>query len=67
MPTTIQIADVQRLIAAGAQLVEVLPSNLYHDKHIPGAISLPLEQLDAKSAGHLRRDRPVITYCHDQQ
>jgi phage shock protein E len=65
MATSIDRAEVQRLVAAGAQLVETLPEEDYRDVHLPGAGSLPLKQLTAERAGELDRDRPVIVYCWD--
>ena len=59
--------DVQRLVAQGAQLVDVLPADEFAEEHLPGAISLPLKQLDAETAKQLDRQRPVIVYCHDYQ
>lgn len=67
MPTAIDRDEVRRLQAGGAQLVEVLPSREYEEEHLPGAISLPLGELDRDSAARLRRDDPVIVYCFDQQ
>jgi rhodanese-related sulfurtransferase len=67
MPTDINRNDIQRLIADGAQLVEVLPADEYNEAHLPGAINIPLKKLDAQSAKPLDPDRPVITYCHDFQ
>jgi rhodanese-related sulfurtransferase len=57
--------DVQRLLAAGAQLVDVLAREEYEEDHLPGAINIPLEELDRETAGRLDRSRPVIVYCHD--
>ena len=59
--------EVRRLQAAGAQVVEVLPRAEYEWKHIAGAISLPLGDLDRDGAARLRPDRPVIVYCYDHQ
>ena len=67
MPTEIERDEVRRLLDGGAQLVEVLPSQEYEDAHLPGAIHLPLKELDGQTAARLRRDRPVIVYCHDYQ
>ena len=67
MPTPIDRNEVQRLLAEGAQLVEVLPEAEYEDEHIAGAINIPLKTLDAERAQKLDRDRPVIVYCHDYQ
>ncbi len=54
-------------MAEGAQLVDVLPSEQYVDAHVPGAISLPLWDMDRRAVGRLKRTRPVIVYCHDAQ
>jgi rhodanese-related sulfurtransferase len=67
MPTPIDRSAVQRLVAAGAQLVEVLPQPEYEEEHLPGAINIPLKTLDAETARRLERERPVIVYCHDYQ
>jgi rhodanese-related sulfurtransferase len=47
------------------QLVEVLPAEEYNEEHLPGAINLPLKQLDASTASVLDRSRPVVVYCWD--
>ena len=59
--------DVQRLVAQGAQLVDVLPADEFAEEPLPGAISLPLKQLNAETARQLDRQRPAIVYCHDYQ
>jgi rhodanese-related sulfurtransferase len=64
MPTRIDRDELQALTGQGAQLVEVLPADEYDWAHLPGAVNLPLKELDAK-AGQLDRSRPVIVYCHD--
>ena len=65
MPTTIDRAETERLASQGAQLVEVLPAKEYSEGHIPGALNLPLKQLDAETAAALDRTRPVVVYCWD--
>ena len=67
MPTFIDRQEVQRLVAAGAQLVEALPQEDYEDEHLPGAINIPLKTLTAEAARQLDRQQPVITYCYDHQ
>jgi rhodanese-related sulfurtransferase len=49
----------------GAQLVDVLPQEEYGQSHLPGAINIPLKELNRETAEQLRRDKPVIAYCHD--
>jgi rhodanese-related sulfurtransferase len=67
MPTPIDREQVQQLLSEGAQLVEVLPQAEYEDEHLPGAINVPLKQLDREHVRQLERKRPVIVYCHDYQ
>jgi rhodanese-related sulfurtransferase len=65
MPHSIDLATLQSLLDRGAQLVDVLPAEEYADGHLPGAINVPLKQLDADSVAVLDRARPVAVYCHD--
>ena len=67
MPTEIGRADVQRLMREGAQVVDVLPARDYEEEHLPGAINIPLKELDARTTAGLARDRPIVVYCHDLQ
>jgi rhodanese-related sulfurtransferase len=67
MPTGIDRSRLQELVAAGAQLVEVLPRDEYEDEHLPGAINIPLKELEHQTAQQLERLRPVIVYCYDYQ
>ena len=65
MPTQLGREDVQRLVAEGAQLVEVLPREEFDGQHLPGAIHLPLRKIDAGARAALDPERPVIVYCWD--
>jgi rhodanese-related sulfurtransferase len=38
---------------------------VYDELHLPGAINLPLKELDAQHAQRLDRERPVVVYCWD--
>jgi rhodanese-related sulfurtransferase len=67
MPTAIFRDDLHKLLEDGAQLIDVLPREEYEEEHLPGAISLPLKELNRETATRLRRDMPVIVYCHDYQ
>jgi rhodanese-related sulfurtransferase len=64
MPTDIGRDGLRELTARQAQLVEVLPADDYDWAHLPGAVNVPLKELDART-GQLDRSRPVIVYCHD--
>lgn len=68
MVRSIHRTDVQELLERGAQLVDVLPLQAFRNIHLKGAISLPLKQLDRRSAeAHLDRSQPIIVYCGDYQ
>jgi len=65
MPKEIGRDEVRRLLEAGAQLVEVLPSPEYEEEHLPGAIHMPLRRIESEAIQVLDRSRPVIVYCWD--
>jgi rhodanese-related sulfurtransferase len=65
MVTRIDLKRLQELLADGAQLIEVLPRAEYAEEHLPGAVNLPLKQLDATTTSTLDRTRPVVVYCWD--
>jgi rhodanese-related sulfurtransferase len=68
MPTPIDRDEVQRLRAEKrAQIIDVLPEAEFEDEHLPGAMHVPLKQLDRERAQQLDRGRPVIVYCYDSQ
>jgi rhodanese-related sulfurtransferase len=65
MQRVIDREKVRRLMGENAQLIEVLPPAEYREDHLPGAVNIPLRQLDARTAGQLKADRPIIVYCWD--
>ena len=65
MPKQIDREELRRMVAAGSQLVEVLPAEEYAEDHLPGAISLPLRHIDAEGIQGLDKNRAVIVYCWD--
>ena len=66
MPSEVfSVSDVKRLLEQGAQLVDVLSEDEYEHDHLPGAINIPLKQLDTTTAARLDRARPVLVYCND--
>jgi rhodanese-related sulfurtransferase len=65
MPTHIERERLSELVRAGAQLVEVLPHSEYDEEHLPGAINIPLKEIDHMALEQLARNVPVIVYCWD--
>jgi rhodanese-related sulfurtransferase len=65
MNEPVGVQRVRQLVDEGAQLVEVLPRGEYEDQHLPGAINIPLKELDAGTVAVLNSETPVIVYCWD--
>lgn len=65
MARSILYPELRRLLDGGAQLVEVLPAEEYAEEHLPGAINIPLKQLDADSTAELDKRKAIIVYCWD--
>ncbi|HEX3394310.1 MAG TPA: rhodanese-like domain-containing protein [Acidimicrobiales bacterium] len=65
MPTEIDRHEVQRLVGAGAQLVDVMPRAEWDESHIVGAVHVPLTKLADLASERLDKGRSVIVYCYD--
>ena len=63
MVTDIDRTELTRLIEQeAAQVVDVLPEGEYGERHIPGAINIPLRRLTVETAAVLQRGKPVVVY-----
>jgi rhodanese-related sulfurtransferase len=67
VPTAIFRDEVRAMLEEGAQLMDVLLREEYENDHLPGAISIPLKELNRQTTARLKRDAPVIVYYHDHQ
>jgi len=66
MPSQVfSVTEVKRLLKEGAQLVDVLGQDEFEHDHLPGAVNIPLKQLDEKTTRQLDKRRPVLVYCND--
>ena len=65
MPGTIDRAGLLRLAAEGASVIEVLPREEFEAEHLPGAVNIPLKELDRDAVAYPDRARPVVVYCWD--
>jgi rhodanese-related sulfurtransferase len=65
VPRDIGIDELDHLLSAGAQLIEVLPAAEFDEEHLPEAINLPLRQVSADGVSTLDRSSPVVVYCSD--
>lgn len=57
--------QVQELMGAGAQIVEVLEEQQYRLAHLPGAVHIPAWEMTPSRVAELDRSRPVVVYCFD--
>jgi rhodanese-related sulfurtransferase len=56
--------DLKRMMAAGqAVVIDVRSPEEYRQGHIPGAINLPLQQIESGNYQRLPRDKRLISYC----
>jgi rhodanese-related sulfurtransferase len=63
MPIEIRRKDLKTLVDRGrAQLIDVLPAPEYKKQHIPRAINIPLEKLNAETTRSLAKEDAVIVY-----
>ena len=61
--------DVHEALLHGPDfvLIDVRSPQAYACAHIPGAVNIPLKNLNPETAKRLDSRRAVITYCHDYQ
>ena len=67
MPRAIDLGETLRLLDKGAQLVDVLSRKEFEDSHLPGAINIPLPELDEPAVASLDREAAVVAYCFDYE
>ena len=55
----------EKIINDGAILLDVRTKEEYNEKHIDGAILLPLDKIDIDSISQIvsEKDTPIIVYC----
>lgn len=60
--------QVEELVRAEqAQLIDVLHPSAFEALHLPGAINIPLTDLNETTLEDLDRSHPIILYCYDDQ
>lgn len=63
----VSVAEAKSLIDAGAVVVDVRSQEAYGNRHVPGAILVPLSEMRTGIPASLAsaRDKPIVVYCND--
>lgn len=56
-------SDARRLVEAGARLVDVRTPEEFAAGHIPGAVNIPVQELDRRIGELEPKERTVVVYC----
>lgn len=67
LPQPVLLAEVRELLAAGALPVDARDGALHADGHLPGALSLPLGEVDPQIAAFHRQvpvEKTLVVYCN---
>jgi phage shock protein E len=56
-------AEARRLVDAGAHLVDVRTPDEFMAGHIPGAVNIPLQELEHRLRELEPKGQPVVVYC----
>ena len=55
--------DARKLVEAGARLVDVRSQEEFDSSHLPGAINIPVSELDRRLGELGPKDQPIVVYC----
>ena len=61
-PQRIDGPAARQKVAAGATLLDVRTPGEYAERHVDGALNVPVQELEQR-LGDVPRDRPVVVYC----
>jgi rhodanese-related sulfurtransferase len=56
-------SDARRLVESGARLVDVRTPAEFAAGHIPGAVNIPVQELERRMRELEPKDRPIVLYC----
>jgi rhodanese-related sulfurtransferase len=59
----VKSADAHRLVEAGARLVDVRTPQEFASGHLPGAVNVPVQELDRRMGELPEKERPIVLYC----
>ncbi len=56
-------SEAHRLVEAGARLLDVRTPQEFATGHIPGAVNMPVQDLDRRMGELTGKGRPIVVYC----
>lgn len=56
-------AEGRRAVQQGATLLDVRTREEFHESHLPGAINIPVHELESRTHELRLRSRAVVVYC----
>jgi phage shock protein E len=59
----VSAAEAYRLVEGGARLIDVRTSKEFASGHLPGAISIPLQELQAREGELGGHENAIVVYC----
>jgi len=62
-PGVVDGQTAQRLVAAGARLVDVRTRQEFDAGHVPGAVLIPYDQIAVRASELGKKDTPIVLYC----
>lgn len=58
------VADARQAVGRGAFLLDVRTPEEFAAGHVPGAINIPVDQLEQRLGELGPTDAPIVVYCH---
>ena len=56
-------AEAREMVERGARLVDVRTAREFAAGHLPGAVNIPLHELDRRTRELGSKERPIVVYC----
>lgn len=60
-------SEAQEMVKNGALLLDVRTTQEFAGGHLPGAINIPVQDLDRRLSEVGAKDRPIVVYCRSGQ
>ena len=56
-------AEAHAMVQAGAKLVDVRSPEEFNERHIDGAVNIPVDELPKRASELGNKDQPLVLYC----